>query len=300
MRTIEKYLAFDIGGTDIKYAVLEKEGNFLQKGSYPSNRFDGSAILQSIIDRALQTEGLTGIALSVPGFVDQKTGYIEVGGAIGDFNRFNIKEYLEEQLNISVSAENDVNCVALGEKWKGNAQNEADFLCMTIGTGIGGAIFIDNKLYRGSSNMAGEFGYMITQGLQNNLAGKCTLSYTGSIYGLRERFAKYKGVKVETVSGFDVFDACEQGDPRARHEVTSFYNSLAIAVYNLLFMFNPKKLFIGGAVSERKELISELTWRIQSMGSYGKESALERCGLKNDAGLLGALYHHLQACASKI
>ncbi|MGE8203727.1 ROK family protein [Heyndrickxia sp. NPDC080065] len=288
------YISFDIGGTDIKFAVLDEKGAFLEKGKFPSNRFSGSTILNNLIETTRKYDNLSGIALSIPGFVNCFTGYIEVGGAISDFNQFNIKEFLEKKLSLPVSVENDVNCVALAEKWKGNAQNETDFLCMTIGTGIGGACFLDNKLYRGSSFMAGEFGYMITQGLQNNTTEKCTLSSIGGVWGLRERFAKYKGLSVDEVTGMDVFEAYDNGEPHAKHEVNLFYDSLSIAIYNLLFMFNPNKIFIGGAISQREDLLNELIWRIKRFPIYREKVPLECCLLKNDAGVLGALYHHLQ------
>ncbi|MBL5768281.1 ROK family protein [Heyndrickxia sporothermodurans] len=291
---MKQYISFDIGGTDTKYAVLDENGTFLQKGKFPTNRYSGQSILNRLIEITNEHVQLSGIALSVPGFVNVNSGFIEVGGAISDFNQFNIKDYLEKELQLPVSVENDVNCVALAEKWKGNAQHETDFLCMTIGTGIGGACYLNNQLYRGSSYMAGEFGYMITNGLQNNTVGRCTLSSTGGLWGLRERFAHYKGVAVEEVSGLDVFEAYEKGDPHALHEVNQFYDSLSIAIYNLFFLFNPNKILLGGAISQRDDLINELTWRIQRLPSYRGEVPIECCYLKNDAGVLGALYHHFE------
>ncbi|MFX3625164.1 MAG: ROK family protein [Ectobacillus sp.] len=291
---MKQYISFDIGGTDVKYGLLDEKGNILETGKFPSNRTCGQAILDHVLKTAGEYKQLSGIALSVPGFVDCYSGYIEVGGAIADFNNFNIKEYLEERLRLPVSVENDVNCAALAEKWKGNAQGESDFLCMAIGTGIGGACFLDNKLYRGSSFMAGEFGFMITQGLQNNIAENCTLSHTGSVLGLRSRYAKYKGLPLDEVTGVDVFHAYEQGDPHARHEVNQFFDSLSIGIYNLFFMFNPKKILLGGAISQRDDLIPELQWRLKRLETFGKNIPLEPCYFQNNAGMIGALYHHLQ------
>lgn len=291
---MKRYISFDIGGTDIKYAVLDETGTFLDKGKFPSDRNSGQTILDGLTEKAKEYENLAGVALSVPGFVNCFSGYIEFGGSIEDFNGFNIKEYLEEKLNLPVSAENDVNCVALAEKWKGNAQNETDFLCMTIGTGVGGACYLNDKLYRGSSFMAGEFGFMITQGLQNNTTNENILSRTGSMLSLREKYAKYKGLSVEQVTGLDVFQAYEAGDPHARHEMNLFFDSLSIAIYNLFFILNPNKILLGGAVSQRDDLFTELEWRIKRLDTFGKNIPVERCYFMNDAGVLGALYHHLQ------
>ncbi|WP_238884178.1 ROK family protein [Clostridium sp. YIM B02551] len=293
---MKNYLCFDIGGTDLKYGLLTEEGEILEKGKTPTDRFNGKAILDNIIRiyNEFKNIQISGIALSIPGFVNCFTGYIEVGGAIPDFNDFNIKEYLEKELNIPVSGENDVNCVALAEKWKGSAKDEDNFLCMTIGTGIGGACFLNGDLYRGATYMAGEFGYMITHGINNNVPSECTLSRSGAILSLREEYAKAKKLPLEKVTGIDVFNAMENGDPIAKLEINKFYDHLAVGIHNLYYVLNPDKILIGGAVSQREDLINELSWRVTGLSDLGHRIKVEACLLKNDAGLIGALYHHLK------
>ncbi|MGE7760277.1 ROK family protein [Peribacillus sp. NPDC097895] len=291
---MSNYLALDIGGTEIKYGLLTESGDILEKGRFPTIRNNGNAILQAILAKVSLFPSLRGIALCAPGFVNDQTGFIEMGGAINDFDGFNIKTYMEEMTKLPVTVENDVNCVALAEKWLGNAKEMEHFLCMTIGTGIGGAVFINNQLYRGISFAAGEFGFMITDGIKSGSALKSTLSWNGSISGIRQRYAKHKGIPVEDVTGVDVFQAYEARDPIALEEVESFYDSLAIGIHNLYFMFNPSKILIGGAVSAREELIPELRRRVESLNGYIQGNRIEACHLNNDAGLIGALYHHLQ------
>ena len=290
------YLSIDIGGTDIKYGLLTENGDIIEKDKTPTNRFSGNEILDTIVNiyYRFQDKQISGIALSIPGFVNCYTGYIEMGGAITDFDNFNIKEYLEKELKVPVSTENDVNCVSLAEKWKGNAQDAKDFLCMTIGSGIGGACFFNGELYRGSSFMAGEFGFMITHGMHNNVPMECTLSRTGSILSLRKKYALQKKCNLEEVTGIDVFNAYKSGDIHARAEVERFYEYLAVGIHNLYYILNPSKILIGGAVSQREDLIDELKWRIKGISDFGSRVKVEACLLKNDAGLIGALYHHLQ------
>ncbi|WP_218970400.1 ROK family protein [Cytobacillus gottheilii] len=288
------YAAFDIGGTEVKYAKLSENGDFLHRGSFATERDNGQLILDHMLDVIAQYQNLKGIAISAPGFVNAYTGFIEKGGAITDFDGFNMKDYLEDKTGIAVSVENDVNCAALAEKWKGKAENLEHFLCLTIGTGIGGAIVLGNKLYRGSSFAAGEFGYMITHGMQENSLDKSTLSSTASVYGLRKRYAAQKGISVKDITGVKIFEAADQGDQTAINEIESFYDHLSTGLYNLYFMLNPEKILIGGGISSRTELLDEIRQRVCKLNDYIDENVIDICHFKNEAGLIGALYHHLE------
>lgn len=296
---MSNYLAFDIGGTEIKYGLLTESGDILEKGAFPTVRNNGEVILQAILAKVSLFPSLQGVALSAPGFVNNETGFIEVGGAIKDFDGFNIKNYMEEMTKLPVTVENDVNCVALAEKWKGKAKEHENFLCMTVGTGVGGAVFINDRLYRGVSFGAGEFGYMITHGVESGAALKNTLSWNGSITGLRERYAVRKGLQAADLTGLDIFQAYEAQDPIALEEVERFYDSLAIGLHNLYFLFNPSKILLGGAVSVREELIPELRRRVESLNGYIDGDCIDACQLNNDAGMIGALYHHHQTYAQQ-
>ncbi|MFC5733511.1 ROK family protein [Cytobacillus gottheilii] len=288
------YAAFDIGGTEVKYAMLSMDGDFLHRGSFLTERDNGQLILNQMLDVLSQYKELTGIAISAPGFVNAYTGFIEKGGAITDFDGFNMKDYLEEKTGLPVTVENDVNCVALAEKWQGKAKKLEHFLCLTIGTGIGGAMVLDNKLYRGASFAAGEFGYMITHGLQGGSIDKSTLSSTASVYGLRKRYADIKGISMKDITGVEIFEAADQGDEDAISEIESFYDHLSTGLYNLYFMFNPEKILIGGGISSRTELLEEVRQRVYKLNDYIDGNIIDICHFKNEAGLIGALYHHLE------
>ncbi|UFJ42636.1 ROK family protein [Brevibacillus humidisoli] len=291
------YLAFDIGGTDVKYGSIDEQGNILQHGRFSSNQADGETVLQGIAEQfARCPTPIQGVAISAPGFIDPVSGYMETGGAVHAFHHFPMKAYLEQKLEVPVSVENDVNCVALAEKWRGNAQDDTDFLCLTIGTGVGGALFLDNKLYRGHKFRAGEFGYMITQGLHNNTPDECTISRIGAILPLREKYAKSTGRSLEDVTGEDVFRAYDRKEPMAVYYVESLFQSLAICLYNLSFILNPQKILLGGAVASRATLLDELWRHLRYLGLSEKDLVLDVCRLQNQAGMIGAVYHHLHTC----
>ena len=133
-----------------------------------------------------------GVAISLPGFINPNTGYSVHGGAITALINQNLKSLLEARVSLQVEVENDGNCVALAEKTSGNAQNCSDFICITIGTGIGGGIFVNGKLLHGHSFKGGEFGYMITQANGKDF-GKI-LHSTASTSTLINKYKKLKGI----------------------------------------------------------------------------------------------------------
>jgi len=289
-------LLIDIGGTETKYSLSTKDGSFIESGSFPTIRENGEKVLEDLTNLINSyKELIEGVAISLPGFINPYTGYVPFGGAIADFKGINLKETLKERTGFEVEIENDVNCVAMAEKWKGNAKESSNFLCMTIGTGIGGGIFINDKLYRGNNFMAGEFGFMLTNGLNNHVPHECTLSRIGAMLPLREKVALRKGLDVEKVTGKDIFNWAKEGDITSQNEIDNFYNSLAVGLYNLTYLFNPEKILLGGGISTREDLVSELMKRMKNLSSTIEENVkLDICKFKNDSGKIGALYHYLE------
>ena len=157
---MKKYLAFDVGGTSVKYAVVNEEG-----GVSSSNKFKTPDTLekmyQEIENVAHEYQDVEGIALSMPGAVDSDGGIIYGSSAIDYIHGPNIKEDLKQRLNKDVEFENDANCAALAEVWKGVACHENDCCFIVSGTGIGGAVIKDRHVHHGNALHGGEFGYMI-------------------------------------------------------------------------------------------------------------------------------------------
>jgi beta-glucoside kinase len=142
--------AFDIGGTALKMGVMTREGTLLEKGKQNIVDSDGDQILQAMLAWIAAHPACEGVAISAPGYVNPHTGFIEMGGAIRKFDNFAIKRWLEQQVRLPVAIENDANCVLLAERWRGKAADMSNFLVLTIGTGIGGAIFCNNQLVHGA------------------------------------------------------------------------------------------------------------------------------------------------------
>jgi predicted NBD/HSP70 family sugar kinase len=206
---MKKYLAFDVGGTSVKYAVVNEEGEVSS-----SNKFKTPDTLekmyQEIENVAHEYQDVEGIALSMPGAVDSDGGIIYGSSAIDYIHGPNIKEDLKQRLNKDVEFENDANCAALAEVWKGVACHENDCCFIVSGTGIGGAVIKDRHVHHGNALHGGEFGYMIMRYDQDEKK-YYTWSDDGSTVAVTKRVAKELGVDYHTLDGKEVFDqACDR------------------------------------------------------------------------------------------
>lgn len=283
--------AFDIGGTALKMGVMTSEGKILEKGKVTINDSDGEQILQAILQWLAAHPQCQGIAISAPGYVNPHTGFIEMGGAIRRFDRFDIKAWLQERTALPVAIENDANCVLLAERWRGKAASMANCLVMTIGTGVGGAILCNNQLVHGARFRAGEFGYMVTERPGPRNISSYTMNETCSLRILRQHYANYAGLTLSEVTGEHVFALYDSGDVVCQRLVDDFLNNLGIGLYNLVNLFDPQTIFIGGGIVERPGFLALLR---KHLAWFGIEQAIDTVSHGNDAGLIGAVYHFNQ------
>lgn len=287
--------AFDIGGTALKMGVVDAQGTIVEKGKAAIVDSDGDQILQAMLDWVAEHPYCTGIAISAPGYVNPHTGFIEMGGAIRRFDNFEMKAWLEAKTSRPVTVENDANCVLLAERWLGKATKMNDFLVLTIGTGIGGAIFCNGKLVHGKRFRAGEFGYMFTDRPASRRVTNYTMNTTCTLRVLRKRYADSLGQPLEAITGEAVFDAYEDGDRAAHRLVDDFLNGIATGLYNLVNLFDPETIFIGGGIIERPGFLALLR---EHLRWFGIDDFVCAASQGNDAGLLGAVYHFNQQNAT--
>ena len=160
-----KIVGIDIGGTMIKYGLLSLEGQILKSGEMATEAEKGVEILFekicSVVENFSREEKILGIAVSGTGQIDGSIGKV-VGGneIIPGWIGTNLVERIEKKFNLPAVLENDVNCAALGEKWLGAGKGQDNFICLTIGTGIGGGIVLNGDIFRGDTCVAGEFGHI--------------------------------------------------------------------------------------------------------------------------------------------
>ncbi|MHA7103307.1 ROK family protein [Bacillus sp. C-3-6] len=288
---MKEYIAFDIGGTQIKCGIVSEIGRVLKRKTVATEiHLGGEQIIQKLIyvsKKIMNEHTIAGIGISTTGIVDINKGIV-TGGAdhIPGYSTIPIIDRLQEILKVPVSIDNDVNCAAFGEKWNGSGREKENFIMLTLGTGIGGAIFIDGELYRGHSFSAGEWGNMLIEGK--------TFEEVASISGLIRLLRKYKG-KGEW-NGKRIFELYDKGDREVAQAVGIFFKHLAIGISNLAYIFNPETIIIGGGITDRgNEFLKEVK---EEVSKYLNQEIYNNCEIElaqngNCAGMIGAIYHFL-------
>ncbi|MCH4169984.1 MAG: ROK family protein [Lactobacillus sp.] len=284
---MENVVAIDVGGTTIKYACWQSFSGALMNKGYvktPRTLEKFYEILSGIVAEFASYDP-TGVALSTPGAVNPATGVIGGISALPYIHNFPLQQALTDQLGLPVTIENDANCAALAELASGAAQDYQNVIVLVIGTGVGGAVILNREIQRGSHLLAGEFG--LIRVLNNR-----PLSQVGTAVSLARRY----NLKAKTrFSGQEILDRAAKGDLLAQKEAGVLYRSLAQAIYNLEYSFDPELFVLGGGVSENPQLIPNiqqaLTTLTQGAVSIPVPLKIVPCHYYNDANLLGAVAH---------
>lgn len=288
------YIVFDIGGTSIKYSIMNNDSEFIESDSIETpQQGEGKTqkILVDIINDYKTKYDIKGVAMSVPGGIDDD-GYIHFMGQVIDLQDMYLNKYIKEHTGLNCVYDNDVNCVAMAEKSMGNAVDNKNFVCITIGTGIGGGVFINNQLYRGHRGMAGEFGINILEHRLSQLENihMRTFSRLGSTYNLIDRVNKLKNTSLD---GVQVFELAKE-DKDVQDLIEDFYFSLAIGIYNIVYSFAPEKVLLGGGISSRDNLIENINRYLKLLNPEILDMVtIDICKFQNDSGKIGALYKYL-------
>ena len=285
-------LAIDIGGTSIKHSVWEND-ELCYKGSIktPVTWEEMKRSLIKIKETAEETFVIDGVAFSSPGAVNQEKRMIEGASALPYLHNFPVYDELEAVFNCPVSFENDANCAALAEIWKGAAKGLKNVLFVVVGTGIGGSVIVDGQIQHGKHLFGGEFGFMLMTENQ-------TFSDLATAVNMAARYAERKGSERGTFSGKEVFQLAEEGDLIAQEEVATFYTYLARGIYNLQYSFDPEIILIGGGISNKVGLVEKLDEEfgkiLQTVKIAPFKPIIKTCDFKNDANLIGAVFNYLQ------
>ncbi len=294
------YLCVDIGGTSCKIGVLDEKANILEKFE-ESVSFDNynTPIIETVINtikKIINKYNFDGIAVSATGQINVKEGSV-IGscGNIPNYIGSNFKERFEKEFNLHTTVINDANCMILGEKWLGNCQNDSNAIGLTIGTGIGGGIIVNDEILLGSVGLAAEIGHMIIR--KGDL--KCTCNNTGC-YELSSTKYLCKNVNNKLNTNFNgrtLFEELKKGNPIIKEIIDNWIDDIATGIISLVHIFNPSVVLIGGGVSNEEEfLIKPLRNKVikSVMPQFAKNLRIESAKLKNNAGMIGALYYHLK------
>lgn len=284
-------LCFDIGGTSIKYGLAHDPGNellFAARFETPTEarRVRGPGIEQKLLSLIGGLRGqyaVDGVAISTAGMVDAQTGAIVYANDnIPEYTGRNLKTAVERAFGLPCAVENDVNAAALGEYAYGAGRGCGSMLCLTVGTGIGGAVVLDGKVWHGRANSAGEIGYMLVNGkpFQDQAATSALVS----------RVHKQTG---EALDGKAVFARAKEGDAACKSAIEAMCDVLAQGITNCLCVLDPGMVVLGGGIMAQRDYLRPLL--MERLKRHANpyilaHTTLAFAELGNDAGMAGAYY----------
>lgn len=285
------YICIDIGGTSIKYGIVREDAALLESHEMPTEaQLGGPGILQkvtSIIEGYRKTILPAGVCISTAGVVDWKTGRIvHAADTIPNFKGTTFKTMVEETFGLPCEVENDVNCAALAEHYAGAAKGTSSSLCLTIGTGIGGAMILNNRIYHGFSFSGCEVGYMHMLG--------STFQELGASSTLVKKVQQMKGDTSEAIDGRYVFNRAKEGDRDCIRAIDEMTDVLGMGIANICYIMNPEIVVLGGGIMAQQEYLYP---KIRAaMDRYlipyiREKTTLAFAQNQNQAGMLGSFYH---------
>ena len=288
----EKYLAIDVGGTSIKYAVTDRNAKITKMDEIKTRREPGKLFesLDEIISPHINQ--ISGIALSFPGKINVEKGIVNIIATFPWIYNLPLKSMLEEKYKIPVWIENDGKCAALAEYWKGNLAGTKNGMFIGLGTEIAGGIIINGELYRGSSESAGEISSILTdfKSLENK-------KRFGKVAGHKNLTIAYSDGKC-TITTHELFERYRQGDEKAREVIGDYSKTIAAGIVTIQAVLDVEKFCIGGGISAQDILICEIKDSVHDFFSVKSSEAInepviERCRFKNASGCVGAMYNFL-------
>jgi glucokinase len=313
-------LGVDLGGTKILTAVTNSRGEMLSRDhSITPAKKGHEAVIQSILEsayRALEQADvaiseLTAIGIGAPGLSNPEAGILFTSPNLPGCRDVPLRDIMQERLGKKTFLINDANAAALGEFYFGAARGARNFIYVTISTGIGGGVVINDKIYTGAIGAAGEVGHMTiddngpicncgSRGCWETLASGTALAREARHRikeGVRTSILEYAEGDVEKVTAQVIHSAAEQGDSFAKELIarTGYYVGVGLA--NLINIFNPELIVIGGGLSNIGDMLLEPAFKVAGERAYKEAFQAVRFAsaeLGRNSGVLGAAAFALQ------
>lgn len=296
---MKTYICIDIGGTAIKHGVLGENGDFLTTDSLPTEAWQGGeGIVKKVLSLAADYQKEyhpEGVAVSTAGMVDCKKGVIvHAGPQIPNYKGTAIKERVEQATSLPCEVENDVNCAALAEYTFGAAKGSESCLCLTIGTGIGGAFVRNGEVYHGFSGCGCEVGYMLQPGGEFQKLASAT--------ALVEKVRACKNGEGNW-NGRTIFDAARAGDRDCIEAIDELCEALGLGIANICYVLNPEVVVLGGGIMAETDYLNDRIDRAMKahmVPILAQNTRLAFAQNRNHAGMLGAYIHFIRTQSQSV
>ena len=262
-------IGVDLGGTNLRIAAISTDGQLLEKVTLGTKVALGrDHVIGEMCDAIKRVSGqyresgrFVGVGIGVPGIIDLETGMMRKSANLPGWSEYPVRDEIERQLGTRVFLENDANVAALGEKWLGAARDVSDMAMITLGTGIGGAIILNGKIFHGMNGMAGEFGHVTIEpngdpcGCGNHGCAERYASAPAVVRMAREAIESGKAPELARVAGSDaefsaksIYNLAVQGDHAAQEIFKRFGRALGLLMADLVNILNLDMFVIGGGV----------------------------------------------------
>lgn len=307
------YFGVDIGGTGIKSGIVDENGNVIIKSKIPTDRsFDYKVIVKDIDaqcrklaqDAGIDYDVVRAVGIGCPGAINSATGMVDYNNNLG-WRKVPLADALSELMGKKVKVSNDANVAALGETMFGAGKEYHDTVLITLGTGVGGGVVIDNKLFEGNESKGTELGHtVIVRGGEQCSCGRkgCLEAYASATALIRDTKRAMEKNKnslmwkfsptLEEVDGRTSFECAKQGDEAAQEVVKNYIEHLGEGLANFINIFRPQAIMLGGGVCAQGEYLTAPLRKFIDDNTYGGDYAPEVkvliATLGNDAGLIGA------------
>lgn len=307
-------VGIDLGGTYTKLALVDTKGRVSHRAKLSTTAYGTRAGLvaaivaevRSVLERArLSPKNISGVGIGVPGTVDFKRGWVYNLTNVPGWKNTPLKRMLESKLGLPVLVDNDVNLMALGEYRFGAGRGAENLVCITLGTGVGGGIIIDGRLYRGSAYSAGEVGHMPLkeEGLPCGCGGYgCLERYVGNRYivdELKRKIRRGNPTIIKKLINNDlsaltpevISKAALKGDRLSIDFWNTVGERIGVTLAGIVNLLNPDRIIIGGGVADAGDPLFKSirnTVDERAMPVPGKAVKILKAKLGNDAGIIGA------------
>ncbi|MGB2691560.1 MAG: ROK family protein [Thermodesulfobacteriota bacterium] len=310
----DKVIGIDIGGTNLRGALVDSKGNIHKRMEVLSEADQGiNKLIENLanfIADISKGEKVANIGVGIPGIIDSKDGIITEAPNISNVDNYPLRSVLKEKLgpNLNLVIENDANCAAVGEWWMGAAKEVSSMIMITMGTGVGGGIVLDGELWTGADGMAGEIGHITIYpdgALCNCRNYGCLESYASATAirrmvkeGLQDRNLNTvlreatENVQIEDIPKI-VMEAASSGDEFSLSIWKEVGVALGIGIASLVNLLNVEIVVIGGGVSNAWDLFMDAAYKEAHKRAFRapiERAKIKRGSLRDDAGILGSVY----------